>query len=156
MNREKEIIKALDNGLDPNDSKPFKLLSQKIDCSENEFISGVKSLITSEKIKRFGIVLKNRSLGLVHNAMVVINIPKDSVDFIGEKVSGYDFVKLCYQREPIFSEWNYNLYFMIHGKDREVVQSQILKILTELDIKTNKHEVLFSSKCLKQKGASYY
>jgi hypothetical protein len=45
---------------------------------------------------------------------------------------------------------------MVHGKDREIVLSQIKTIMDELGLAKMKCEVLFSKQCLKQKGASYH
>ncbi len=155
MTFEVKILKALDNGLSTYDQRPFLKLAEKVGCTEDELVEEIISLKNRGKIKRFGLVVKNRSFGYVHNAMVTIDILDELVDNVGEKISQYPFVKLCYQRERVIPEWPYNLYFMIHGKDRSVVQEQIQNIINSNDLKDNAKNILFSKQCFKQKGASY-
>lgn len=156
MIAEQEIIKALDGGLRLDTSKPFDEISKKLECSEVELIERIKLLKAEGKIKRFGLVVKNRSIGFIYNAMVTLNVPDDEVDRIGETIAKYPFVKLCYQRKRIVPEWNYNLYFMIHGKDRLVVLCKIDELLVANKLDSYDCNVLFSKKCLKQKGAFYF
>jgi len=156
MITDKDVIAALDNGLPTDGPTPFAELAKSLGCSSDDLIQKIKGLKAEGKIKRFGIVVKNRSVGLVHNAMVTINVADSEVDSLGEKLSAYPFIKLCYQRQRVLPEWNYNLYFMVHGKDRQVVLAQINKVLSENNLSHSTYQVLFSTKCLKQKGASYY
>lgn len=156
MITEQEIIKVLDNGLRLDTRRPFYELSKKLECSEEELIERIKLFKTDGKIKRFGLVVKNRSIGFVYNAMVTLNVPDAEVDRIGETIAKYPFVKLCYQRKRILPDWNFNLYFMIHGKDKLVVLCQIDEVLVANKLDSFDCNVLFSKKCLKQKGAFYF
>jgi hypothetical protein len=45
---------------------------------------------------------------------------------------------------------------MVHGKNRDTVLGQIETIIKENNLSHIPKEVLFSRKCLKQKGASYH
>lgn len=156
MITEKDVIAALDNGLPTDGPTPFAELAKSLGCTPEDLIQKIKGLKAEGKIKRFGLVVKNRSVGLIHNAMVTINVADNEVDSLGEKLSAYPFIKLCYQRQRVLPEWNYNLYFMVHGTDRKVVLAQIDKALSENNLSDSTYQVLFSTKCLKQKGASYY
>lgn len=156
MINEITLIEALDSGLDVTINRPFLKLAQVIGCTEAQVIEGIKKLKDEGKIKRFGLIVKNRSIGFVHNAMVTLDVADENVDAIGESISLYPFIKLCYQRKRILPDWRYNLYFMVHGKDRNIVLEQIEKVLTENNLKHLPIEVLFSKQCLKQKGASYH
>ena len=156
MINEALLIKILDNGINPELANPFAALAVAAGCSETDIIDGVNKLKSEGKIKRFGLVVKNRNVGFVHNAMVVLNVPNESVDKIGELISTYPFVKLCYQRTRILPQWPYNLYFMVHGKNRDLVLSQIDQVLTVNQYNDFPREILFSKQCLKQKGAAYH
>lgn len=156
MITEKAVIAALDNGLRTDGPTPFAEISKSLGCTSDDLIQKIKGLKAEGKIKRFGLVVKNRGVGFVHNAMVTINVADSEVDSLGEKLAAYPFIKLCYQRQRVLPEWNYNLYFMVHGTDRQVVLAQIAKALSENNLGQSTYQVLFSTKCLKQKGASYY
>jgi len=149
------LLMAMESGLDVTKARPYQVLANEIGQSESEVIRTISILKNEGKIKRFGLIVKNRNCGYLHNAMVTFNLPLVDVDKIAIKISAYPFVKLCYQRESL-PEWPYNLYCMIHGKSRTVVEEQIEQILSELGLSKEKVKILFSSRCFKQKGASYY
>jgi hypothetical protein len=62
---------------------------------------------------------------------------------------------LCYRRERRLPAWRYNLYCMIHGRDRVQVLAQIAAMDARLDLVGYPYEVLFSRHCFKQRGARY-
>jgi len=52
-------------------------------------------------------------------------------------------------------EWRYNLFSMIHGLDRSAVTEQVESIVQQCGLQGVEHEILFSNRCFKQRGASY-
>jgi DNA-binding Lrp family transcriptional regulator len=152
---EKKLVAAISDGLDLNTNMPFLKIAEMLNTTEENVISGIRDLILDKKIKRFGPVVKNRNIGIDQNAMVTLKVSPALVDIFGEKISSYDFVTLCYERTTVPGVWEFNLYFMVHGKKRETVLTQIDQIKKDLNIAEHDIEVLFSSKCFKQKGASY-
>lgn len=156
MISEKKLIEVLDLGVDPKLERPFLKLAQAACCTEEDVLEGIKKLKNEGKIKRFGLVVKNRSIGFVHNAMVTLDIADEDTDRVGALISAYPFVKLCYLRQRKIPDWRFNLYFMIHGKNREIVLEQLSMILRENHLLEIPKEILFSKQCLKQKGASYH
>ena len=63
--------------------------------------------------------------------------------------------KLGYQRPRRLPEWRYNLFSMIHGQDRAAVIEQVEFIVEKCGLHEIEHEILFSQRCFKQRGASY-
>lgn len=149
------FIKIIQDGIDVYSLNPYKDLANKYGVSEADIVEKIKEFQSKNKIKRFGPVVSNRKIGLVHNAMVTLKIPNDRIDNVGEIVSSFDFVTLCYQRKTIPDVWEYNLYFMVHGSDRDVVQAQIAEVISRISIMQGDYQILFSRRCFKQKGASY-
>lgn len=149
-------MSAMEDGLNVREPRPYLSLARQIGQTEEEVIRDIAELKRAGKIKRFGLVVKNRNVGYVHNAMVTLDVSEEQVDSIGSAAAAYSFVRLCYQRQRVLPDWPYNLYFMIHGKSRKVVEEQIEQVLSELKLQGVKMKVLFSVKCFKQKGASYY
>lgn len=152
---ERDIIRLIEKGLPLDTNRPFKKLAESAGISEEHLISGVADLVHQKKIKRFGIVMNNRKLGIDQNAMVTLKVPEEQIQKWGEKIAEYDFVTLCYQRAIVPGVWEYNLYFMIHGSDRSLVEKQIARVFSDLAITQDMSSVLFSQRCFKQKGASY-
>lgn len=150
-----KIVKLIESGIPLNSLTPFQDLANSAGIDESNLILSINELIDDQKIKRFGPVVSNRYLGINQNAMVTLKVSPELIDDFGSKISQYSFVTLCYQRDIVPGIWEYNLYFMIHGRVRSIVNTQIDLIKSDLNIADENISVLFSSKCFKQKGASY-
>jgi hypothetical protein len=87
--------------------------------------------------------------------MVVWDLPDNRVSEIGHCIGQYSFVTLCYQRPRRLPEWHYNLFSMIHGRDRAAVIDQVAFIVQQCGLQGIEHEILFSNRCFKQRGANY-
>jgi len=44
---------------------------------------------------------------------------------------------------------------MIHGKTRETVLQQLNSLIQECELESYAHDILFSQRCFKQRGAIY-
>jgi DNA-binding Lrp family transcriptional regulator len=150
-----QLIKVMQNGL-PLVSRPYASIAQTLDISEGEVISRLSKLKQQGLVKRLGVIVNHRSLGYHANAMVVFDIPDVKVKQIGEQISQFNFVNLCYLRPRHPDVWSYNLYCMIHGKTRDKVLQQLEQLIESCDLKSFDYEVLFSRQCFKQRGASYF
>ena len=150
-----QLIKVMQKGL-PLVSRPYASIAQTLELSEIEVISRLAKLKQQGLIKRLGVIVNHRRLGYHANAMVVFDIPNAEVKKIGEQVSQFNFVNLCYLRPRHPNIWSYNLYCMIHGKTRDKVLQQLEQLIESCTLKEFDYEVLFSRQCFKQRGASYF
>jgi DNA-binding Lrp family transcriptional regulator len=151
--RDRRLLAEVQLGL-PLCSRPYHEIGLGIDMSEAEVIERLAKLQQMGLIKRMGVIVKHRQLGYRANAMVVWNIPDELIKPLGGHISRFSFVTLCYQR-PRQPEWPYNLYCMIHGKDRETVMMQLEQLTESCGLAAFEREVLFSRRCFKQRGAVY-
>ena len=62
---------------------------------------------------------------------------------------------LCYQRPRRLPDWPYNLFCMVHGRDRDDVLACIGRIVEGLGLEAVAYAVLFSGRRFKQRGARY-
>lgn len=154
MINERELIAELQKGL-PLDSHPYAVIAENINSSEAEVINYIKLMREKGDIKRFGMVVRHRKLGYKSNAMVVWDIPDERVNELGKCFGQFDFVTLSYRRPRHLPDWPYNLFCMIHGQDREDVINNLQFMIGKCDVEGVKHELLFSSRCFKQRGALY-
>ncbi len=148
-----KLLMQLSEGL-PICSRPYLQIAENLKISEAEVIARLKQLNTNGIIKRFGVIVKHSTLGYRANAMCVWRIPENQIDDIAAHLLKFSFVTLCYQR-PALPDWNYNLYCMIHGKDRNTVLNQLSELKKMCGLQAFEHEILFSRKCFKQRGAIY-
>ena len=147
------LIAAISRGL-PLEQRPYAALAEHLDCSETEVIDGIRRLAMRGDLKRFGVVVRHRELGYRANAMVVWDIPDERVDEIGHHIGAFDCVTLCYQRPRRLPDWPYNLFCMIHGRDRDAVLAQVEQIAASLDLPEINRHVLFSGRCTTSGGCS--
>ncbi|PCM44755.1 Lrp/AsnC family transcriptional regulator [Marinobacter sp. ANT_B65] len=148
------LRKQLERGL-PLAARPYQALAERTGLSEQEVINAIIQWQEQGLIKRFGLVVKHRTLGYTANAMVVWNIPDEQVRAVGNIMAGIPFITLCYQRPRRLPDWPYNLFCMIHGTNRERVLAQLDSLITEHNLQDVKHSVLFSNKAYRQRGGRY-
>ncbi len=151
---ERKLLEVLQKGL-ALVSSPYAVIAEKINCSEEEVINCIKNMQDKKDIKRFGLVVRHRKLGYKANAMVVWDIPDERVDELGCCFGRFDFVTLSYQRPRRLPDWPYNLFCMIHGRDRNDVLSKLNLMIKRCQVNDIHHELLFSQRCFKQRGAIY-
>ena len=84
--------------------------------------------------------------------MTVLEAPDALVDDCGEALAAEPGVTLAYRRERA-AGWPYNLYAMVHGRDRLAVQTVIERVRQRCGLGALPHAVLFSTQRLKQTGA---
>jgi len=151
---EAALIAAIGKGL-PIVERPYAELGRRLGCSEIEVIDGIRRIAMRGDLKRFGVVVRHRQLGYRANGMVVWDLPDARVAEIGTRIGRYSFVTLCYQRPRRLPEWRYNLFSMIHGRDRDAVLDQLRQIVEQCALHEFEHQVLFSRRCFRQRGAAY-
>ena len=150
-----QLVAAVQEGL-PIASRPYALIAEQLNLDEAEVISRLGKLKQQGLIKRLGVIVKHRRLGYQSNAMVVFNIPDALVNQMGLQVSQFQFINLCYQRPRHGEQWPYNLFCMIHGKSREKVLQQLGYLIESCALENYAHDILFSRRCFKQRGAIYF
>jgi DNA-binding Lrp family transcriptional regulator len=152
--KERELIAAVQDGL-PLDPQPYAAVGRILGLTEAQVIDGLRRLIDRGVIRRFGLVLSHRDLGYRANAMVVWDIPDDAVGEIGEALAKLPFVTLCYRRPRRPPDWPYNLFCMIHGRDRKTVEALAEEAARAVGAGDCPRAVLFSTRQFKQRGARY-
>ncbi len=136
-------------------SRPFAAIAEQLGIDESEVIQRIQALHGAGAIKRFGVVVRHHELGYRANAMVVWDVPDERVDDAGERLGKIDCITLCYRRPRRLPAWPYNLFCMIHGKDRQSVMSRLEDIVAAARLDDVDYEVLFSRRRFKLRGAHY-
>ena len=149
-----DLIEIIQSGL-PLVARPYKEIAERLGWSEEMVIDKLKTMVDGGIIKRLGIVVRHHELGYRSNAMVVWDVADEKVDAIGKKLGMQDCVTLCYKRPRMLPEWPYNLFCMVHGRDRDEVLECIETMSEGLGLQDVTHTVLFSGRRFKQRGAIY-
>lgn len=148
------LLQAVENGL-PLVTEPYALIGKQLGIAEDEVIERLRNLQEQGVIKRLGVVVRHRALGYRANAMVVWDIPDDEVAATGCCLGSMPFITLCYRRPRRLPDWPYNLFTMIHGRDRKQVLARVEHLVDCCGMQDIDHQVLFSPRCFKQRGARY-
>jgi DNA-binding Lrp family transcriptional regulator len=152
--RDQRLLAAIQEGL-PLVSRPYAEIGRRVGMSETEVIGKLGRWIEAGVIKRLGVVVRHRPLGYRANAMVVFDVPDERVGDIGRKLAAFACVTLCYRRPRRGEAWPYNLFCMIHGRDRAKVEAQVEALVAACGLDAMPRAVLFSRRCFKQRGAVY-
>jgi siroheme decarboxylase len=147
------LLHAIAGGL-PLDLRPYAAVGAGLGMSETEVRERLARLLGDGTIRRLGVVVRHQELGYKANAMVVWALPEDRVTELGQRIGALPFVTLSYRR-PQRPGWPYNLFTMIHGRDRDAVLAQVDRIKATCDLQTVDCAVLFSGRRFKQRGARY-
>lgn len=135
--------------------RPYRQLAEQIGCSEQQVLEQVEQWQQVGLFRRVGLVLKHRALGFRANAMLVMDIPDEQVDEVGRRLGQAAGVNLCYQRPRRLPQWPYNLFCMVHGREREQVCQLIEQLLAEHGLSGVPHQLLFSTRAFKQCGGRF-
>ncbi|RLI47027.1 Lrp/AsnC family transcriptional regulator [Candidatus Bathyarchaeota archaeon] len=147
-----KLLRATQDGI-PLINEPFAEVAKKIGISEDEVIALLKKLKNNGTLKRFGASINHRKLRTVAKAaMVVWKVPQNLVETVGSLMSTFNEVTHCYNRQTIPGKWEYNLFTVIHGHDREAIKQFVEKLSETTGIKD--YAVIFGVKEFKRASAS--
>jgi len=81
-------------------------------------------------LRRYSAVLYHRAAGAKANVMVVWRVDESSADAAGARCAEVPAVSHCYLR-PTGADWPYNLYTMVHGRDRQSCAAAVARIAND-------------------------
>jgi DNA-binding Lrp family transcriptional regulator len=152
---DRRVLASIQNGL-PLVSRPYADIGARLGLSEADVIARLDRMQQRGIIRRFGVVVRHHEVGYGANAMVVWDVPDAAVSNLGRCLAEFDFITLCYRRPRRLPKWRYNLYCMIHGKNREDVLAHLEWMVNHCRLSELPHAVLFSRRRFKQRGAQYF
>ncbi|RUM31979.1 MAG: Lrp/AsnC family transcriptional regulator [Aquifex sp.] len=144
---EKVVIRETQKDI-PLVERPFKEIAQKIGLEEGEVIEILKKLKEKKVMRRFSAILFHRRAGFKANGMAVWSVEQDKVEEIGRFLASFKAVSHCYERTTN-GKWKYNLFSMIHGREKEEVLEFCKYVSREKGLVN--YKVLFSKREFKKK-----
>ncbi len=151
---DKRLLAAIEGGL-PLTSQPYEDIGKAVGLSEQDVIASLRHLKDSGVIRRFGVIVRHRALGYRANAMTVWNVPEARASEAGKKLASLPYVTLAYRRPRRLPDWPYNLFCMIHGRQRAAVERLVDDATKQAGLDDCDRSILFSTKGYKQHGARY-
>lgn len=151
---DKALLATLEDGL-PLTPRPYADLARAAGLTEEQVIARLQALREAGVIRRFGVVVRHRSLGYRANAMTVWDVPDDRVRAAGRTLATLPYVTLAYRRPRRPPDWPYNLFCMIHGRERAAVLRLVEEATAKAGLADCGRSILFSDRAFKQRGARY-
>lgn len=148
------LAALVEEGL-PIVAQPYHAWGQALQCPCEQVVATLERWVRQGTLRRFGVIVRHHEAGFRQNAMTVFDVPDDRVDECGAALAGQHGVTLAYRRERA-EGWPFNLYCMVHGRDRAAVQSAIDGAIERCGLRALPHAVLFSRRRFKQAGARYF
>lgn len=148
---DRRIIAATQGGL-PLSRRPYAAVAETLGVEPDEVMDRLRRLFSLGVIRRIGAVPNHYALGYRANGMSVWDVEDALVGSLGRRVGALDFVTHCYRRPRRPPEWPYNLFAMVHGRDRAEVEAKADRIAALLGAAGRGHDVLYSTKILKKTG----
>lgn len=131
---------------------PWAVVAEQIGCSPVVLGERLRAMLASGIIRRIGVVPNHVRLGFRGNGMTVWDVPDGRLEAVGARIGGLDFVSHCYARPRHLPSWPYNLFAMVHGRDRPEVARKVAEMAALLGDDSRGHEILYSSAVLKKTG----
>ena len=148
---DRRIIVATQAGL-PRVPQPYHAVADAVGVSAEEVMARLRHMLKSGVIRRIGAVPNHYALGYRANGMSVWNVPDERVRELGARIGALDSVSHCYHRPRHLPHWPYNLFAMVHGRDRAEVEAKVAEIARLLGEADRGHEILYSTRILKKTG----
>ncbi len=116
--KNRKLLRILQEGL-PLSNRPFQEIAKKLDLTEDEIISRIKSLMESNMIRKFGAIINPKKIG--YNSLLgAIDVAEEKIDETATIINEYPGVTHNYLREG-----RPNIWFTITEKNIETLEKNI-------------------------------
>ena len=119
--RDKEMLAVLQEGL-PLTSRPFAVIADELDWSEEEVIERLEVLVGSGLVRKVGAVLDSKRIGAV-STLAAVDVPEDRVGEVADLINSYHGVTHNYLREG-----HPNIWFTMTERDADTLRSNLDEI----------------------------
>lgn len=148
---DRRIIEATQAGL-PLTPTPFAAVAESLGLDEAEVIERLARLKERGVVRRIAAAPNHYALGLNANGMTVWDVVDEEAEALGARVGALDFVSHCYLRPRALPDWPYNLFAMVHGRNRSEVEAKRAEIARLLGRACRASDILYSTRILKKTG----
>ncbi len=148
---DRAIVQATQAGL-PLVPQPYHVIAEQVGVPPEVVMRRMRAMLESGVIRRIGAVPNHYALGWNANGMTVWDVADDQIERLGPQVGALDFVTHCYRRPRHLPDWRYNLFAMVHGRDRAEVEAKAGQIAELLGEHCRERSIIYSTKILKKTG----
>ncbi|RLB94754.1 MAG: Lrp/AsnC family transcriptional regulator [Deltaproteobacteria bacterium] len=114
----------------PIDSRPYKILAQKLDLHEDELIKRIRQMKDNLLIRRIGGNFSPDRLGY-HSTLCAAKVPDDKIALFTKTVNSFSGVTHNYKRNHEF-----NIWFTFIAPSVEIIKTNLEKIQKITSVET--------------------
>ena len=134
-------------------SRPFLNMSKRLAMTEEQVINHVMMFEEIGIMRRFAAILRHQKAGFVANGMVTWKVPPERIQEVANVAISFSQVSHCYER-PVYEDWPYNLFSMVHARSKEACERIALEISKRTGIMD--YVILYSTKEYKKDRVKYF
>jgi len=142
----KKLIIALNKPLGIT-ARPFLPIAKKLKIQEDRLLFLLKEYQKNGLLRRLGVILDHQKIGFKVNGLVAWRVPANRINGAAGILRQFPQISHCYQRE-VYPAWPYNLYTMLHCRDKNSCLLLVKSIARRAGIKD--YRVLFTLKEFKK------
>ncbi|WP_299980608.1 Lrp/AsnC family transcriptional regulator [Desulfobacula sp.] len=114
----------------PIDSRPYKILAQKLGLSEDELIKRINQMKKDMLIRRIGGNFSPDKIGY-HSTLCAAKVPESKIKLFTKTVNAYSGVTHNYKRDHEF-----NIWFTFIAPSVEIIKTNLEQIIKATGVKT--------------------
>jgi len=149
---DKEFIRELQKDMEIVDS-PFQKAAKSLGMTEDQIFEKLHHYEEIGVMRRYAAILRHREAGFTANGMIVWKVPKGRISEVGDKLGAFPQVSHCYER-PVYPDWPYNVFSMIHCKSFEEAGKVAEQIQKQINV--DEYKILFSAREFKKTRVEYF
>lgn len=143
---DKKLIIALNKPLGIT-ARPFLPMAKKLKMPEERLLFLLNAYKKNGLLRRFGAILDHQKIGFKVNGLVAWRVPLNRINGVARIFRRFPQISHCYQRK-VYPAWPYNLYTMLHCRDKNPCLALVKSIALKSGIKD--YRVLFTLKEFKK------
>ncbi|OEH84201.1 AsnC family transcriptional regulator [Desulfuribacillus stibiiarsenatis] len=147
-----QLVRELQENLHVT-TRPFDAIADRLGISVADIVGHLQNFKATGLMRRFAAVLHHRTAGFQVNTMGVWAAPEDRIDEVGETLAKFSSVSHCYRR-PSYPDWPFNVFTMIHGRDKEDCENILTEMAAQVHI--DKRDALYSVREFKKIRVKYF
>lgn len=137
-----QLLSELEKGL-PLVSEPYEEIGKRLNISGDEVVGRIRMLRSAGIIRKFRARIDQRKIGINANALVAWRTPAHETRDVGAILASFPCVTHCYERRPVPGTWEYTIYTVHHGYNRDAVLAEVRAIAHQAGVED--YLVLFST-----------
>ncbi|MGZ4930865.1 MAG: siroheme decarboxylase subunit beta [Halobacteriota archaeon] len=129
------------------ESRHFLQQARDLGMTEDELLGAIRAMLADRTMRRYGAVVRHRSIGYTSNVLVAWNVPNERIEEFSSVIDSLNEVSHGYERAR-YPQWNYNVYTMIHGHSESECLEIVERIASTLGL--SDYTLLFTRRELKK------